>query len=59
MRSRRASTQVKPEESSRAWHLSRGFGLKETKLLHKLEVTGSQDPKLRVDGTPGSGDQAA
>lgn len=59
MRSRRTSTQVKPEESSRAWHLSRGFGLQETKLLHTLEVTGSQDPKLRTDGTPGNVDQAA
>lgn len=59
MRSRRAPTQVKQGEKSRAWHPFRGFWLQETKPLHKLEVTGSQDTKLEVGGMPGSVDGAA
>lgn len=59
MRSRRAPTQVKQGEKSRAWHPFRGFWLQETKPVHKLEVTGSQDTKLEVDGMPGSVDGAA
>lgn len=41
------------------WHLFQRLWVARSKLLHTLEVMGSQDTKLRVDGAAGSVDQAA